>query len=104
MRLHCALRGDVESPLALPQIAWRSGLDIELVDLNDPERARWLMAGIWPDHLGPPDAARSSNSIMEAGRSASPAWRPDRTTFLRCLRKSLLTRRWSSFTPPFCRM
>ena len=51
VRLHCALRGDVESPLALPQIAWRSGLDIELVDLNDPERARWLMAGIWPDHL-----------------------------------------------------
>ena len=52
VRLHCALRGDVEPPLALPQIAWRSGLDIEPVDLNDPERARWLMACIWPDHVG----------------------------------------------------
>ena len=51
VRLRCTLRGDVEPPLALPQIAWGSGLDIEPVDLNDPERARWLMACIWPDHV-----------------------------------------------------
>ncbi len=52
VRLHCTLRGDVEPPLALPQIAWRTGLDIEPVNLNDPDQARWLMACVWPDHVG----------------------------------------------------
>ena len=75
VRLHCTLKGHVEPPSALPRIAWRSGLDIEPVDLNDPARARWLMAYIWPDHLG--RRTRLEAAIRFWEQDAPPVWRGD---------------------------
>jgi hypothetical protein len=35
---------------SMPPVVHRSGLDRSPVDLEDPERARWLLACQWPDH------------------------------------------------------
>lgn len=48
--LRCLLETPAPLPQHLPEIVWRRGLDIAPVDLNDPEKVRWLLACVWPDH------------------------------------------------------
>ncbi len=48
------LRGDVcLSPLPqdLP-VAWRRGVDLNPIDIEDPDAIQWLRALVWPDHVG----------------------------------------------------
>lgn len=50
VRLRCELRGDREPPLPetpLPIVA-RTGIDLEPVDVGDPDATRWLEACLWP--------------------------------------------------------
>jgi hypothetical protein len=51
VQLACTLRGDRRPPLpaAFPAIASRVGLDLNPVDLRDPDAVRWLRALIWPE-------------------------------------------------------
>jgi hypothetical protein len=51
VRLACGLRGDRVPPLPdePPAVAWRVGLDLNPLDIRDPEAARWLEALIWPE-------------------------------------------------------
>jgi hypothetical protein len=46
--LHCQPEGDVPLPTALPQVAWRAGLDLNPLDVTDPDELRWLELLIWP--------------------------------------------------------
>jgi hypothetical protein len=45
----CAIHGDVPLPRQLPQIAWRAGIDLEPIDLDDPDAVQWLEALVWPE-------------------------------------------------------
>jgi hypothetical protein len=47
--LRAGVRGDPPIPDDLPTIADRIGIDRAPIDLDDPERVRWLMACVWPD-------------------------------------------------------
>jgi hypothetical protein len=47
-RLRCRPEGPVPLPDRLPEVAWRAGLDLEPIDITDPERVRWLELLIWP--------------------------------------------------------
>jgi len=51
LRCACELRGDRMPPLPddPPAVAWRVGLDLNPLDVRDPEAARWLEALIWPE-------------------------------------------------------
>lgn len=51
LTLHCEPRGDLLPPLptALPAVSSRTGLDLHIIDVRDPEQARWLDALVWPD-------------------------------------------------------
>ena len=46
--LRCTPEGPVPLPDTLPEIVWRAGLDLEPIDIDDPERVRWLELLIWP--------------------------------------------------------
>lgn len=46
--LRCTPEGPVPLPTRLPEVAWRAGLDLDPVDIDDPERVRWLELLIWP--------------------------------------------------------
>ncbi len=53
VQLACTLRGDGHPPLPamFPAVASRVGLDINPVDLRDPDAVRWLRAMIWPEQI-----------------------------------------------------
>jgi hypothetical protein len=47
------LRGDVSLP-PLPEtltVAWRQGIDLNPIDISDPDAVAWLRALIWPEHV-----------------------------------------------------
>jgi hypothetical protein len=52
VQLRCTLRGARRPPLpiTLPPVAWRAGLDLNPVDVRDPDAVLWLRALIWPEH------------------------------------------------------
>jgi len=54
VQLTCRLTGDrtVPVPVQMPVVASRVGLDLNPIDVCDPEATRWLQALIWPDEEG----------------------------------------------------
>ena len=51
VRIDCEIQGRLRPPL--PQrldVAWRIGLDINPLDVRDPETRAWLRALVWPEH------------------------------------------------------
>lgn len=52
VQISCELRGANLPPLpsTLPRVTWRAGIDLDPVDLADPEDVLWLRALIWPEH------------------------------------------------------
>lgn len=66
VQLSCQLRGDRMPPLpeAFPRIAARIGIDINPIDLTDPDAVLWLRALVWPDQ--PERAERLINAIALA--------------------------------------
>jgi hypothetical protein len=49
LRLVCQPYGPVPVPTALPEVVWRRGIDLDPVDLADPDAVRWLECCVWPD-------------------------------------------------------
>lgn len=46
--LRCATTGHPPLPASLPEVASRTGVDLNPLDGTDPETARWLEALVWP--------------------------------------------------------
>jgi hypothetical protein len=49
--LDCDVRAGVLPDLALPPVAYRTGIDRQPVDVDDDDAARWLLACQWPEHV-----------------------------------------------------
>ena len=47
--ISCAIDGPVPVPAALPEVCWRAGIDLNPLDVTDPEDVRWLETLIWPE-------------------------------------------------------
>ncbi|MEV4099187.1 DUF2332 domain-containing protein [Nonomuraea sp. NPDC049649] len=47
--LKCRTQGPVPLPASLPDIAWRTGIDLNPLDVRDPDDTRWLESLIWPE-------------------------------------------------------
>jgi hypothetical protein len=79
VRVESALRGDVSLP-SIPSevpVSWRRGVDINPIDISDPDAVQWLRALVWPDHPGRQerlsgaiDIALSSRPTILAGDAA----------------------------------
>lgn len=50
VHLRCTTKGSPPLPLSMPPIAWRAGLDLRPIDVNDEDDARWLLSCVWPEH------------------------------------------------------
>jgi len=52
VQVECLLRGEKRPPVPnrFPEIASRLGIDLNPVDINDPENVQWLRALVWPEH------------------------------------------------------
>lgn len=47
--LPCRVKGEAPLPDALPEIAWRGGLDLHPLDVTDPDQMAWLENLVWPE-------------------------------------------------------
>ena len=45
----CTVNAATPVPETLPRIAWRAGLDLNPVDVSDPDQVAWLEALVWPE-------------------------------------------------------
>src|SRR5699024_814243 len=50
--LYCQPFGPVPVPGEMPRAVWRAGLDLNPLDVNDPDDARWLECLLWPGETG----------------------------------------------------
>lgn len=50
MRIDVQYSGPVPVPTALPQVAWRAGVDLNPLDVTSDDDVAWLQACIWPEH------------------------------------------------------
>ncbi|QVQ52603.1 DUF2332 domain-containing protein [Spiractinospora alimapuensis] len=46
--LRCAVTGPAPLPRQPPEVAWRAGIDLNPLDVTDPEDVDWLECLIWP--------------------------------------------------------
>lgn len=49
VRLDCELR-NAAAPNRLPEVAWRAGIDLDPIDITEPDQQEWLRSLIWPEH------------------------------------------------------
>jgi hypothetical protein len=56
-------------PNELPRIAWRAGIDLNPLDLADPEEAAWLETLVWP---GQEERAERLRAAMRIARDDPP--------------------------------
>ncbi len=42
--------GPAPLPDRLPEVAWRGGIDLNPLDVTDPDTRRWLLTLVWPEH------------------------------------------------------
>src|SRR3989449_1178854 len=71
VQLTCLLRGNVSPPFpsSLPLVAYRAGIDVNTIDVNDPEMMLWLKALVWPEHR---KRAETLNSAIELATQSAP--------------------------------
>jgi hypothetical protein len=67
--LRCTPEGPVPLPDRLPEVVWRAGLDLEPIDIDDPERVRWLELLIWP---GEEYRLETLRGALEVARTVRP--------------------------------
>jgi len=64
--LRCATTGPVPLPAGLPAVAWRAGIDLNPLDIRDPDDVAWLEALIWPEQDFRRERLRQAISIAQA--------------------------------------
>jgi hypothetical protein len=65
----CEVAGALPVPSALPQIAWRCGLDLNPLDLHSPDDVQWLETFVWPEQE---ERAQQLRAAIEIGRREPP--------------------------------
>ncbi|MET8369283.1 DUF2332 domain-containing protein [Micromonospora profundi] len=63
--LDCAASGLVP-PARVPQVVWRAGLDLNPLDVTDPDDVSWLDALIWPEHAHRRARLRAAAAVAAA--------------------------------------
>ncbi|MEI5583017.1 MULTISPECIES: DUF2332 domain-containing protein [unclassified Agromyces] len=64
--LDCAARGPVPVPARLPEVVWRAGIDLNPLDVRNPEDLAWLDALVWPEHDDRRARLRAAAGIVAA--------------------------------------
>ena len=64
--LECATTGNPPIPTALPEIVWRAGIDLNPLDLTNPDDTTWLETLIWPEQHERRARIRAAMDIVRA--------------------------------------
>ncbi|MEV6348398.1 DUF2332 domain-containing protein [Actinoplanes sp. NPDC051851] len=60
----CAATG-LPVPRRLPEVVWRAGVDLNPLDVTDPDHVAWLDALIWPEHEHRRERLRAAIAIAQ---------------------------------------
>ncbi|MFE3449891.1 DUF2332 domain-containing protein [Nonomuraea sp. NPDC059194] len=71
----CAVDGPAPLPGRTPEVVWRAGVDLNPLDVRDPDTVAWLRALIWP--WQPERLAHLERAIAVAEREPPPLVRGD---------------------------
>jgi hypothetical protein len=81
VQMSCTVVGDRAVPArAIPEVVVRIGIDLDPVDVTDPDQARWLRACVWPDQAA--DASRLEAELALATATAPALLRGDAVELL----------------------
>jgi hypothetical protein len=61
----CVVNAATPVPTAIPQVIWRAGLDLDPVDISDPNQVAWLEALVWPEQMDRLAKLRAAIRIAE---------------------------------------
>ena len=64
--LGCTVTGPVPLPAALPPVVWRAGIDLNPLDIRNPDDVAWLEALIWPEQDFRRERLRRAIAIAQA--------------------------------------
>jgi hypothetical protein len=64
--LRCTITGPVPLPAELPRVVWRAGIDLNPLDVRDPDDVAWLEALIWPEQEFRRERLRQAITIAQA--------------------------------------
>jgi hypothetical protein len=65
----CTPHGPVPLPDRPPEVVWRAGIDLEPVDLDNPDDVKWLEMLVWPEEQ---DRLRRLRAAIEIARQERP--------------------------------
>ncbi len=65
-RLPCRVTGPAPLPDAVPEVAWRGGVDLNPLDVTDPDAMAWLENLVWPEHDDRRERLRHAVSVAAA--------------------------------------
>jgi hypothetical protein len=68
--LRCDARGGAPIPTAVPEVAWRAGIDLSPIDVEDREAVAWLETLVWPEQVERRDRLRAA---IEVARRDPPS-------------------------------
>jgi hypothetical protein len=63
---HCTVNAAAPVPVALPEVVWRAGLDVEPIDLSDGESTAWLESLVWPGEGDRLELLRAAVAVARA--------------------------------------
>ncbi|WP_447003768.1 DUF2332 domain-containing protein [Saccharothrix isguenensis] len=73
VRLSASIVGDLPVPTrAMPEVVARVGVDLEPLDVTDPDDARWLRACLWPDQPDRPERVGRLDAEMALAATDPP--------------------------------
>ena len=64
--LGCAVTGPVPLPAELPHVVWRAGIDLNPLDVRNPDDVAWLEALIWPEQDFRRERLRRAIAVAQA--------------------------------------
>lgn len=67
--ISCTADGPVPVPVAMPNVVWRAGIDLNPLDVTDARHMRWLEALIWPEQ---DDRRRRLAAAIKVAQSDPP--------------------------------
>jgi hypothetical protein len=65
----CQVSPETPLPRSIPRIVWRAGLDLNPLDVNNPEQMAWLETLVWPEE---PDRAERLRAAVRVARADPP--------------------------------
>jgi hypothetical protein len=64
----CVVNDATPLPATMPQIIWRAGLDLNPLDISDPEERAWLETLVWPGQRDRLARLRAAMTVAAAAR------------------------------------